>query len=169
MHRTPRFARRWIGTEHQLPRYQSVESGQELDNLDAHATDNPAARGIKIHGWPNAPLPLSRASKVDRYSAILLLLFPIPFIGLVITAVALNNKPRSQGGEDVFSLMKLGPTVYPLVFASVAGTTLKTIALWKAERGTTVGTLEKLLGSHTFVHAIENAVALRSLDRQYLI
>ncbi|KAJ4362977.1 hypothetical protein N0V83_010094 [Neocucurbitaria cava] len=176
MHRTPRFtrSRSWIGKERPLSRYQTLdnsEGGQELDNLDnthgtgTDGTTTTTARSeIRVHDWPTAPLPLQRVSKVDRFCAILLLLFPIPFIVLVITATALNNKPLSEGGEDVFRLMRLGPTVYPLVFASVAGATLRTIALWKAERGTTVGTLEKLLGSHTFVHAIENAVALRSLN-----
>jgi hypothetical protein len=59
--------------------------------------------------------------------------------GLIISALALNNKPISDGGKSLLRAMQLGPTVYPLVFACIAGRTLKTIALWKVERGTTVG------------------------------
>ncbi|KAF2029757.1 hypothetical protein EK21DRAFT_112628 [Setomelanomma holmii] len=60
--------------------------------------------------------------------------------------------------------MQLGPTIYPLVFACIAGRTLKTIALWKVERGTSVAVVEKLLGSHTVINTIGNAISLRSYD-----
>ncbi|KAH6642924.1 hypothetical protein C7974DRAFT_112820 [Boeremia exigua] len=35
--------------------------------------------------------------------------------------------------------MLLGPTVFPLAFAALGGRSLKNIALWRAERGSTLG------------------------------
>lgn len=59
--------------------------------------------------------------------------------GLIISALALRNKPITDGGNSLLRAMQLGPTIFPLCFAAIAGRTLKTFALWKVERGTTVG------------------------------
>ena len=36
-------------------------------------------------------------------------------------------------------VQKLAPTVFPIVFAAVVGRLTRTYALWRAERGATVG------------------------------
>lgn len=81
---------------------------------------------------------------------------PIAFIGKnvitselvhVLTALAalaglaykLDDKHISPYGEHINQLILLGPTLFPLAFAALGGRSLKKIALWKAERGTTLG------------------------------
>ncbi|KAF1933564.1 uncharacterized protein M421DRAFT_200147 [Didymella exigua CBS 183.55] len=58
--------------------------------------------------------------------------------------------------------MNLGPTIYPLAFAAIGSRCLRNVAIYLAERGTTLATLEKLLGSQSLVSAISTAFTLRS-------
>ena len=51
----------------------------------------------------------------------------------------MNNQPASKWGSIVIQATKIAPTVWPLVFAAVVGSTVKAVALWKAEQGTTLG------------------------------
>ncbi len=54
-------------------------------------------------------------------------------------AVRLDEMPLSTYGRHVQEVILLAPTIFPLAFAALVGRSLKRIALWKAERGTTLG------------------------------
>ena len=58
---------------------------------------------------------------------------------LAALAQRLDGKPLSPYGKHIENAILLGPTVFPLAFAALGGRSLKKIALWKAERGTTLG------------------------------
>lgn len=58
---------------------------------------------------------------------------------LASLAYKLDQTPLSQHGRNIENAILLGPTLFPLAFAALGGRSLKKIALWKAERGTTLG------------------------------
>jgi hypothetical protein len=53
---------------------------------------------------------------------------------LAFYALAQDSKPQSTQGETILQAAKLGPTIFPIVFAAVVGRLMKTYALWRAER-----------------------------------
>lgn len=128
--------------------YAAVETDAMRSNSNA------ADQQTTVDGWPTAPERISSAP-IWVIGDMLLLLMPIAFIGkfsvrallqtltstLVLAALAygLDGKPLSPHGERIENLILLGPTLFPLAFAALAGRSLKKIALWKAERGTTLG------------------------------
>ncbi|KAH6622174.1 hypothetical protein C7974DRAFT_397794 [Boeremia exigua] len=120
--------------------------------------------GPPISGWPTAPQRLRGYSVPLLIGDILLILLPIAFIVLAISAWRLDKKTLSGNGRMVERAMSLGPTIYPLAFAAIGSRCLRNIAVRLAERGTTVLTLEKLLGSQSLVSAIGTACSLRSAN-----
>lgn len=58
---------------------------------------------------------------------------------MAAVAYKLDQKPSSERGENIQRLILLGPTLFPLAFAALGGRSLRKIALWRAERGTTLG------------------------------
>ena len=58
---------------------------------------------------------------------------------LAATAYSFHEKPISGGGVTLQRVMLLGPTLFPLAFAALGGRSLRNIALWKAEHGSTIG------------------------------
>ncbi|PSN61766.1 hypothetical protein BS50DRAFT_592706 [Corynespora cassiicola Philippines] len=102
----------------------------------------------------------------------LLMLLPAAFFNsqyswslvLAVSAYALDEKPISRRGDLIEQAMQLGPTIYPLIYVAIGARCLRKIAVFLAERGTRVGTLEKLLGSQSFVSSVFTATALRSLN-----
>ncbi|KAH7087585.1 hypothetical protein FB567DRAFT_469954 [Paraphoma chrysanthemicola] len=136
--------------------------------VDTSPTDYPIAFDDKavshIDGWPQGPQPLTGISILKFLGDALLVLLPIPFLALAIEVLQLSNEPLSDHGKMIQRLIALGPTLYPLVYAAVCGRYLRSFAIWLAERGTTLETLEKLLRSQSFVSAIGTAITLRSIN-----
>ncbi|KAK5712126.1 hypothetical protein LTR15_012195 [Elasticomyces elasticus] len=59
-------------------------------------------------------------------------------------------------------LSRIGPTIFPIMFAAIIGRALKATAAFKLERGASVGSLEYLLGSRTLFSAVTTHVELRT-------
>jgi hypothetical protein len=55
-----------------------------------------------------------------------------------------------------------GPTIYPILFAAVVGRAIKSIAFWKLEKGSKMGTLDRLLGSMTITQTFLTQVQMKS-------
>lgn len=58
---------------------------------------------------------------------------------LGICILQLKNKEESASGMAVMQVVNVASTVWPLAFAAVVGPMAKTLALYQAERGTTLG------------------------------
>ncbi|KAF4465714.1 hypothetical protein FALBO_7443 [Fusarium albosuccineum] len=117
--------------------------------------------------WPPEPRPLPQsfwASSLRVAAFAPLLLLPIPFAVLLRLIFRLDGQPLSQHGSDVFQGMGLASTLWPIAFAAVLGSLARTVALYKAEKGTNLGTLGVLLGSQTLMSTLTNAFALRILS-----
>ncbi|PTD06090.1 hypothetical protein FCULG_00012351 [Fusarium culmorum] len=110
-------------------------------------------------GWPTDSSTLKDAS-LPKWQKILLastlFLIPAPFIVLAVYIVSLHQKPESQLGSRVLEAASIAATLWPIAFAAVLGTVLRSVALYSCERGTTLGTLEILLGSLTLTNTLKS-------------
>ncbi|KAF5537587.1 hypothetical protein FMEXI_9794 [Fusarium mexicanum] len=114
--------------------------------------------------WPPEPRPLPQsfwASISSIISFLPLLMLPIPFAVLLVFMARLEGKPLSRRGDAIFQGMGLASTLWPIAFAAILGSLARTIALYRAERGTNLGTLGILLGSQTLMSTLTSAFNLR--------
>ena len=58
---------------------------------------------------------------------------------LGFSAMSLNNELRSSFGDNIIEASKYGTTAFPIIFASVAARLLKSLALWRCEKGIRLG------------------------------
>lgn len=97
-----------------------------------------------------------------------------------VVAANLDGKPLSHWGDKVQRATLLGPTIFPIMFAALVGSTLKTLARFRAENGAPLGVcqslpgcsfaskadtwqvLEQLMGSHTLFSTVETHFFLHS-------
>jgi hypothetical protein len=66
---------------------------------------------------------------------------------------------------DIVSISK-APTVFPVLFAAIAGSSIKSIASWRIQtpRGATIGLVEQCLGSQTITGAFLTQIRLRAVN-----
>lgn len=85
-------------------------------------------------------------------------------IVLRILALNLDGQPISPHGERVVEATRLGPTIYPIVFAALGARFFHSIARWAAERprGIRLAALEQVYGSQSFAGTIERVLFLRT-------
>lgn len=87
---------------------------------------------------------------------------PIMFIALSLIAARLDGKEVSNYGLHLRQALLLSPTIFPVIFAALMGRCFKHIGLFLAERGTTLGRLEQLVGCQSLFSALERQISLRS-------
>lgn len=101
-----------------------------------------------------------------RFIADTLLVIP-PLLFIIYGFLVLHYEGRSSDTKvvrELLSAAKYGPTIFPIIFAAIAGSFLKTVASWKLERGISVLSLEYLLSSRTVFSAITTPISLRALN-----
>jgi hypothetical protein len=81
---------------------------------------------------------------------------------LASIAARLNGKEVSTYGRKVEETLLLSPTIFPLIFAALMGRFFRYMGLYLAERGTTLGRLEHLVGCQSVFTALERQIAFRS-------
>jgi len=83
---------------------------------------------------------------------------------LAVFALALDFQPISDYGDTVVEATRLGPTVFPIIFAAISSRFFRNLARWKAEqrRGIGLAALEQILGSQSFAGTFERAFFLRT-------
>ncbi|KAL6920462.1 hypothetical protein FSST1_004488 [Fusarium sambucinum] len=89
-----------------------------------------------------------------------LLIIPIAYTILLVIMGYLHGKRQSSFGDTVLEVISVASTLWPILFAAVLGPLLKTIALFRAERGSTLGSLEFLLTSQTTASALKNFITM---------
>ncbi|KAI0972778.1 hypothetical protein F4678DRAFT_52068 [Xylaria arbuscula] len=136
------------------------ESRRASDEEDARL--NPIEKLSLIPG-PRSP----RHSKFHYFghlTDLILIIIAVGFIVFALLVYASDNRPMTAHSREEALLVaaSYGPTIFPIVFAAIVGRTLKSIATWKLQRGTTIGRVEQLLGSHTIVGSIVTQIELRT-------
>jgi hypothetical protein len=83
---------------------------------------------------------------------------------LALVAARIDGKEVSQYGRHLQQVLLLSPTIFPVIFAALMGRCFKYLGLFLAERGTTLGRLEQLIGSSSLFSALERQMSLRSFS-----
>lgn len=94
-----------------------------------------------IPSWPTGSANLSSHTLAHKISFLWdanITFFPVVFIILAISAAGLSNKGMSEWGEQVIAATRLGPTIFPIIFAALVGRLAKHVARYRVERGATV-------------------------------
>ncbi|KAH7088321.1 hypothetical protein FB567DRAFT_591727 [Paraphoma chrysanthemicola] len=89
---------------------------------------------------------------------------PVLFLVVPGMCLGLNNRPISGYGETVKAITLLSPTIFPIIYAGILGKLLRRIGLFRAERGTTLGNLERLIGCQSISSTLERQITLRIVD-----
>ncbi|KAF3022634.1 hypothetical protein E8E14_013960 [Neopestalotiopsis sp. 37M] len=96
---------------------------------------------------------------------IVVALTPCYFIVIAIIAIRLDHKPKSDYGETIIMVTQLGPTIFPIVFASIVGHFCRNYSRWRLEKpdGIKLGVLEQIASSQSLSSALEKAFTVRSM------
>jgi hypothetical protein len=95
----------------------------------------------------------------------LLVIPPLLFIIYGFLVLHYDGRPSdTKVVRELLSAAKYGPTIFPIIFAAIAGSFLKTVASWKLERGISVLSLEYLLSSRTVFSAVTTPISLRAFN-----
>ncbi|KAI3337528.1 hypothetical protein HD806DRAFT_529092 [Xylariaceae sp. AK1471] len=114
--------------------------------------------------------PLSRANLLGTLVDVFIPAAALYFFIFAWLVYAFRDHPINQ--EPAPSLVKasqLGPTIFPVVFAAIAGRFLHRLAAYKLEEGASIMTLEYLLYSRSVFNTLTAPFALRTFNTLTLI
>ncbi|PVH89609.1 hypothetical protein DL98DRAFT_647344 [Cadophora sp. DSE1049] len=94
---------------------------------------------------------------------VILCCVPLSFLVLAGMTSALSGQQVSERGHRIIQWSLLGPTIFPIFFAAIIGRTMKFVAQYKLERGASVDTLERLIGSQSVFAAFMTQAVLAKL------
>lgn len=126
--------------EQDLASHLSSTENQRADNM-ASDQDPPLRlqSSDKVSGWPHRPLLLTQSRRAKYLSIAIdsvLLIFAILFLALTAGALVVSGRGvGDKSGKLVEEAAKLGPTVFPIVFAALTGRALKAIGRFRSEKG----------------------------------
>jgi hypothetical protein len=84
----------------------------------------------------------------------------LTLVALALTAARLDGNEVSGYGYKLEETLLLSPTIFPLIFAALMGRFFRHLGVYLAERGTTLGRLEQLVGCQSVFTALERQVTL---------
>ncbi|KAJ5902598.1 hypothetical protein N7495_003126 [Penicillium taxi] len=158
-------------------KFRSLPSQETIPQNDIHEdldSDNPSSshdsqskdHTIGVTSYDEAPpaTPLKNGSR--RWLALCIsLIATIPFFCLVWAAVGLKDRRVGENGWNSIQIaMKVEVTLFPLVFAAIVGRLSRKLAHLELQRGASVGTLQRLMGSTTVFGTFYTSWLLRSVD-----
>ncbi|KAH8173876.1 hypothetical protein LIA77_05295 [Sarocladium implicatum] len=92
-------------------------------------------------------------------------ILPLALLGFLIVVILLDSEETTDVSFAKWdNATTVLATVFPIVFATIVGRLTYEICRWKLEKGSTVGSLEQLLGSRTFGGTILTQVHLRGVN-----
>ncbi|KAJ5841143.1 hypothetical protein N7534_010973 [Penicillium rubens] len=115
------------------------------------------------------PLKLSQVDRISRLIwdlilAIVASLFAV--FGIWVRCIDGQPAGPDSMGAKLFEVSQYAPTVFPVLFAAIAGSSIKSIASWRIQttRGATIGLVEQCLGSQTITGAFLTHIRLRAVN-----
>jgi len=158
---SPQLGKQAQSTTNEKTTYLRVEQNEpdpsSNNSKEAAPTTNNLTPGEPIRG------PLSFHT-VLRFSADTPLVIP-PLLFIIYGFLVLNYEGRpsdTQVVRQLLSASRYAPTIFPIIFAAIAGNFLKAVAAWKLERGISMLSLEYLLSSRTVFSAIKTPISIRA-------
>ncbi|KAH0333936.1 hypothetical protein KCU81_g9645, partial [Aureobasidium melanogenum] len=139
-------------------RTQAVESGETSLNSNTETGDKVLVKPQVLSWWQASRIV---GAVLDMLAIALSCAF---FVYALAVKMHQNMPMESPQVKILLRLSKLGPTIYPVLFAALIGRALKSIAFWKLQRGSKIGTLDRVLGSMTIVQTVLTQVQMRSLS-----
>ncbi|XP_014557657.1 hypothetical protein COCVIDRAFT_96702 [Bipolaris victoriae FI3] len=115
--------------------------------------------------WPLKSQKLAQITPsrgIAMFFDLILASTPIMFIALALIAARLDGTETSDYGSNLKETLLISPTIFPLLFAALMGRFFRYFGLWLAQRGTTLGRLEQLIGCQSVFSALERQISLRS-------
>ncbi|KAF3161642.1 hypothetical protein TWF751_011283 [Orbilia oligospora] len=123
------------------------------------------ANGERRHGKKKKNDTLSKKTS-ELWFRLFLAVCASAFIVLPFFAYSLDGKEVQQNeqGKIVLESIKWGPTIFPIIFAAIAGGFLQAIALKHAQKGTELGTLEQLTRTINIFSAITTPYFIKTYN-----
>ncbi|RSL56379.1 hypothetical protein CEP54_008849 [Fusarium duplospermum] len=100
----------------------------------------------------------------DLLVASISLLFAV--FGFLVYRSHGKSADAGSTGLKLFQIAQFAPTIFPVLFAAIAGGSLKSFASWRIQtrQGATLGLVEQCLGSQTMAHAFTTQITLRAIN-----
>ncbi|RFU28900.1 hypothetical protein B7463_g7423, partial [Scytalidium lignicola] len=118
--------------------------------------------------WPAGPDHVHRFAISSIISPLLdavLILIALLFFCLGIAALCIKDRPTGDRfGTAIQEAMKLGPTIYPIIFAAITGRALKSVGRYRVERGIRLSTLWPIMNTKTIFDAALSQWNMRRLS-----
>ncbi|KIN07153.1 hypothetical protein OIDMADRAFT_47060 [Oidiodendron maius Zn] len=167
-HETSPFLAAVVG---QQPRQQ--QSGKAADGVEAVFASPDLEKPRKSYATPRAwnwpdisgrvhEFPMSPT--ISIFPDIVLVLISLLFLCFAIMALCSRNRPTGDDfGAIMEEAMRLGLTIFPIIFAAIVGRALKRIGRYRAERGVRLLTLWPIMNTKTIFDAVFSQWDLRRL------
>jgi hypothetical protein len=156
------------------------EASQSRSSVDAEPKQEPVSTATPLlhlsdgtlapQGWPTAPSHIKHPpSEILLNVAFDMALFAFSGCFLVFSLVVMsyNGEPISENPTATSVLTraaKYGPTVFPLLFASVVGRATHALLLWRLEKGERIQVLDTLATSTSLTSTVTSQIQLRQLS-----
>ncbi|KAF2123504.1 hypothetical protein P153DRAFT_413440, partial [Dothidotthia symphoricarpi CBS 119687] len=120
--------------------------------------------------WPSSPKPINTPIYVKALNGlfdVLLFACSAAFLAFAIVVKLHDRVPTAEYPRLTTTLLratKYGPTVFPILFASIIGRAAHAILLWRLEKGERVGLLDTLASSTSLTSTVISQLQLRSLS-----
>jgi hypothetical protein len=127
-----------------------------------------------LQNWPNAPQPVTNEPVVERCLDavdIILCLLPCTLIAKAGLCVLAHEIDKTHVGPSIDKASQLTlrliefnsqlTTIFTIIFIVIVATTVRRYALWKAEKGATLGQIEQLHSSISLTATLKAIWSLR--------
>jgi hypothetical protein len=131
----------------------AIAASSSVDTIEGH---NPCVRlhtsfvTVSLHRYANSPSTLHQRADIVQV--------------LALKVARLDGNVPTAADDKLQEMLLYTPTIFPLLFAALMGRFFRHLGIWLAERGTTLGRLEQLVGCQSVFLAIERQICLRSFS-----
>ncbi|KAI0570113.1 hypothetical protein Alg130_11351 [Pyrenophora tritici-repentis] len=123
-----------------------------------------------LPGWPSSPEPIKAPIYIKVLHTIFDILLFTCSVSFLVFALVVNVHDQDSTAENprltttLLNATKYGPTVFPILFASVVGRAAHAILLWRLEKGERIGILDTLASSTSLTSTVTSQLQLRSFS-----
>ncbi|KAF6797577.1 hypothetical protein CSOJ01_12926 [Colletotrichum sojae] len=109
--------------------------------------------------------PKSRVSTWTVLADVFAIIPPLAIVVFLVLVFRLDGTSVANDSHGSWrNAITVLATLFPILFASIVGRLMSEIARWKLEKGSTVGTLEQLMGSRTVGSTIHTLFEFRTIN-----